>query len=74
MTDLQRTIDDLNLMNALCYGTVLDDAIDLLKRCKAEPEIEGGGSTWWYVCSECHGAIDKKDAYCKHCGAEMEGR
>ena len=40
MTDLQKTIDDLNLMNALCHGTVLDDAIALLKdrqeivRCK----------------------------------------
>lgn len=40
MTDLQKTIDDLKLMNALCHGTVLDDAIALLKdrqkivRCK----------------------------------------
>lgn len=40
MTDLQKTIDDLNLMNVLCHGTVLDDAIALLKdrqeivRCK----------------------------------------
>ena len=34
----------------------------------AESEIEGGGSTWWYVCGECHSAIDMKDRYCKHCG------
>lgn len=33
-----------------------------------EPELEGGGSTWWYVCGECHGAIDNWDNYCKHCG------
>ena len=33
-----------------------------------EPEIEGGGSSWWYVCGECHGAIDNWDNYCKHCG------
>ena len=32
MTDLEKTIDDLKLLNALCHGTVLDDAIALLKR------------------------------------------
>ena len=31
-------------------------------------EMEGGGSTWWYVCEECHGAVDQSDRYCKHCG------
>ena len=31
MTDLEKTIDDLKLLNALCHGTVLDDAIALLK-------------------------------------------
>ena len=34
-------------------------------------EIEGGGSNWWYVCSECHGAIDKSDQYCRHCGGRI---
>lgn len=36
-----------------------------------EPEIEGGGSTWWYVCGECRGAIDKADKFCRHCGREV---
>ena len=31
MTDLKKTLDDLKLLNALCHGTVLDDAISLLK-------------------------------------------
>lgn len=31
-------------------------------------EIEGGGHTWFYVCGECHGAIDSGDRFCKHCG------
>lgn len=47
---------------------------DKLKEQEAEPEIEGGGSTWWYVCSECRGAIDDSDRYCRHCGARMKGR
>ena len=34
-------------------------------------EIEGGGSSWWYVCSECHGKIDKNDQYCRHCGGRI---
>lgn len=33
----------------------------------ATVEMEGGGWTWYYVCSECHGAIDTKDKVCPHC-------
>ncbi len=36
-----------------------------------EPELEGGGSTWWNVCGECHGAIDVSDNFCKHCGRRI---
>ena len=35
-TDIQKTLDDLELMNRLCHGTVLDDAIALLKE---QPQI-----------------------------------
>lgn len=38
----------------------------------AEIEIEGGGSTWWYVCEECHRAVDDSDRYCKHCGKPLK--
>lgn len=38
------------------------------KEIPQEIEIEGGGSTWWYVCPECHGAVDPQDHYCRHCG------
>ena len=31
MADLEKTLDDLKLLNALCHGTVLDDALALLK-------------------------------------------
>lgn len=27
--------------------------------------------TMYHVCSECDGAIDRDDAYCKHCGAKV---
>lgn len=40
----------------------------LAKQIPTPAEIEGGGSTWYYVCGECHGAINMDDRYCKHCG------
>lgn len=35
-------------------------------------EIEGGGTTWFYVCGECHGSIDTRDKYCRHCGHPID--
>lgn len=35
-------------------------------------ELEGGGSTWWHVCPECHGAIDSRDRFCRHCGQAVK--
>lgn len=32
-----------------------------------EVEIEGGGITWWFVCEECHAAVDPKQEYCPVC-------
>ena len=37
-----------------------------------EPEIEGGGYSWFYVCGECHGSINSYDKYCRHCGREID--
>ena len=59
----------------VCYGydQLMRDALKLLKEQEAvEPELEGGGSTWWHVCGECHGAIDASDRYCKHCGRRIK--
>ena len=35
-------------------------------------EMEGGGSTWFYVCEECHGPVDSRDGFCRHCGRPLE--
>lgn len=37
-----------------------------------QAEIEGGGSSWWYVCEECRGVIDSSDSWCKHCGRPVK--
>lgn len=42
------------------------------RKMKAEPEIEGGGSTWWYVCPECHTAVTPRDPECPECGQELD--
>ena len=41
---------------------------------KAVPaEYEGDArSTWWYVCGECHGPINKPDLFCRHCGNRID--
>jgi ribosomal protein L40E len=33
----------------------------------AEAEIEGDRYIWWYVCGECHSAINWKDEECREC-------
>ena len=47
-------------------------AEELKRNIPQKMETEGGGSSWWYVCPECHGAIDGADHYCKHCGQAVE--
>lgn len=49
----------------------LNEILEFLK--PAEAEMEGDWkSTWWYVCGECHTAIDPKDHYCRECGKRMK--
>ena len=52
----------------------LESVIGILKeKAKtAEIELDGGGASWWYVCSECHGRVDDTDHYCRHCGRRLE--
>ena len=35
-------------------------------------EVEGGGSSWFYVCGECHGSVNPYDKHCRHCGRQIE--
>ena len=50
----------------------LAKAKEALLSAPVHSEIEGGGSSWWYVCGECHGQIDNKDSYCRHCGRKVK--
>lgn len=35
-------------------------------------EIEGGGTTWFFVCGECHGAVDPGQERCRQCGRRLK--
>jgi hypothetical protein len=62
---------DMGYNNGLKEGKNI--ALELMKeREPLVPELEGGGSSWWYVCGECHGAIDEHDEYCRHCGRKVK--
>ena len=55
------------------HSQICERAVNELTRNKPqEIEIEGGGYNWWYVCPECHGAIDRADHFCKHCGQAVK--
>lgn len=36
------------------------------------PELEGGGAMWFFVCGDCHGALESHDLYCRHCGRRLD--
>ena len=36
-----------------------------------QPELEGGGRSYYMVCGDCHGIVDQGDHFCKHCGREI---
>lgn len=57
-------------IRAMLFNAAIDTVAEQFT--PAEIELEGGGSTWYHVCGECHGAIDKNDLFCKHCGRPVK--
>lgn len=77
--DISKTIGGLSLLRVAFMNNkeekeILDNAISILKRMEPkEMELEGGGSSWWHVCPECHGMVDEYDHFCRHCGQALKG-
>ena len=47
----------------------LQERIDIMLENKtSEAEIEGSGHNWFFVCGECHTALNNHDKYCRECG------
>lgn len=62
--------DDWN--DHVCDRKTRPEYCPLKEQEPVEIELEGGGSSWWYVCEECRGMIDKYDNFCKHCGRRIK--
>ena len=68
-----RTSDPKMSYDSFQKGELIRGAVEELKRNVTQKmEMEGGGSTWWYVCPECHGAINSFDSFCSHCGQAVK--
>lgn len=50
----------------------LAEAEDTIFADPVEPEIDGGGSSWFYVCSECRRDISPSDKFCRECGRRIK--
>ena len=70
--DCKKAASKYGLDGAYFDIKIIDRIIEELTEEEAEVEIEGGGSTWWYVCGDCHGAINDSDRYCRHCGRRLK--
>lgn len=49
----------------------LAEAEDIILMEPVKAEIEGGGSSWWNVCGECHSALNPSDKFCHECGRKI---
>ena len=57
---------------ATIFISTLSSVLELLKEQEqVQAEVEGSAGSWWYVCGECHGAIDVRDSFCRHCGRRI---
>ena len=55
-----------------CFKGLCMDVLAMMDEAKPiQAELEGGGGSWWYVCGECHTAINYKDNYCRECGRKQ---
>lgn len=68
----QRDKDQGISYQAFHVSEICMQAAENLPQDPVEAELEGGGHTWWYVCPECHGAIDRQDHFCRHCGQAVK--
>jgi len=62
--------DEETAERAMKFNEAIDAVAEHFK--PVQIELEGGGTTWWHVCEDCHGAIDENDLFCRHCGRPVE--
>jgi hypothetical protein len=51
----------------------LAEAEDTIFADPVEPELDGGGSSWFYLCSECRTVLSsQRDKFCRECGRRIK--
>lgn len=76
LVTLQNRIDEARnrcAKTTVVFTKTLTQCMEIIKRnVPVEPEAEGGGVTWYFVCGECHTAINPCDKYCSECGKRIK--
>ena len=75
LTHAIRMMKAHDTMTISCNGSfiaMLEEARELIQDDPVQAEVEGGGSSWWWVCGDCHGTIDRGDIYCRNCGRKIK--
>ncbi|MBO7709476.1 MAG: hypothetical protein J6S83_03345 [Lachnospiraceae bacterium] len=77
MTTREKLIKALNMaevdLRDMTIRMTVQFRDEIVRQMSPKPiEIEGGETTWWYVCPECHGAVDNGDHFCRHCGQAIK--
>lgn len=47
-------------------------AKELRRMIPVEPELEGGGRSWWYACPECRSIVHYRNNFCAECGRKLK--
>ena len=50
----------------------LAEAEDTLLADPVHVVVEGGGSSWFYVCDECRTILSQSDKFCRECGRRIK--
>ena len=66
-TDPKQSYTDFQLSE-----TCRQAAEELERLVPVPPDMESGGSNWFWTCGECHGYITRTDGFCNHCGKPVE--
>lgn len=69
MAGLMKKTGEIRIGDSDIFRRVIAGAYQMLT--PEEPEIEGGGYNWWYVCPECHVHLKHGTRFCGSCGKEI---
>jgi rubrerythrin len=70
--DLRETDQEISFFYYKLSDLIKKAEEDLKRQMPVTAELDGGGHSWWYVCGECHTAVDYKTERCPECGRRIK--